>query len=110
MECKWIFKVQKSVSKDAQPRYNTRLVAKGYTQREWIYYTEILSPVVKFKTIRLMLSLAACQDLELGQLDVKTTFLHRGLEEVIYMTQPEGFLDSSKPHHVCLPVWSEVES
>ena len=33
----------------------------------------------------------AMPDLELEQLNVKTTFLHGELEEDIYMQQPEGF-------------------
>jgi hypothetical protein len=41
-------------------------------------------------------------DYELEQLDVKTTFLHGELEEVIYMDQPEGFCCSwkRKPSYV----------
>ncbi|KAK3027434.1 hypothetical protein RJ639_042074 [Escallonia herrerae] len=37
------------------------------------------------------LGLVASNDLELEQLDVKTTFLHGDLEEEIYMQQPQGF-------------------
>ena len=33
----------------------------------------------------------ANEDLELEQLDVKTTFLHRELKEDIYTSQPAGF-------------------
>ena len=40
-------------------------------------------------------------DLELEQLDVKIAFLHGNLEENIYMSHPEGFLDAKKDH-VCL--------
>jgi len=40
-------------------------------------------------------------DLELEQLDVKTTFIHRELEEEIYMKQPEGFVVSGKEQLVC---------
>lgn len=47
--------------------------------------------MVKHKTIRVMLSMVATLDLELEQLDVKTTFLHGSLEETIFMNQPEGF-------------------
>ncbi|CAL9127456.1 unnamed protein product, partial [Musa textilis] len=42
-------------------------------------------------SIRVALGIAASQDLEVEQLDVKTAFLHGDLEEKIYMEQPEGF-------------------
>ena len=42
-------------------------------------------------SIRTILSLVAAEDLHLEQLDVKTTFLHGDLEEVIYMQKPEGY-------------------
>ncbi|CAM8883065.1 unnamed protein product [Rhodiola kirilowii] len=35
-------------------------------------------------------------------MDVKTAFLHGNLNETIYMSQPIGFEDSSKPNHGCL--------
>ena len=34
-------------------------------------------------------------------MDVKTTFLHRDLEEEIYMKQPEGFAVKGKKELVC---------
>ena len=40
----------------------------------------------------MVLSIAANMNLEVEQLDVKTTFLHGDLEEEIYMQQPEGAL------------------
>ncbi|URD72826.1 Retrotransposon protein [Musa troglodytarum] len=43
-------------------------------------------------------SIAASQDLEVEQLDVKTAFLHSDLEEEIYMEQPEGFKVKGKEH------------
>ena len=46
------------------------------------------------------MSLAASLDFEVEQLDVKTTFLHKDLEEKIYMEQPEGFEVSGKKHIV----------
>lgn len=57
---------------------------------EGIDYIAVLSPVVKHVTIRLLLSMVMHHDLELEQLDVKTTFLHGNLEERILMEQPEG--------------------
>ncbi|GKA53964.1 retrovirus-related pol polyprotein from transposon TNT 1-94 [Tanacetum coccineum] len=42
-------------------------------------------------SIRVILIFTASRDYELEQHDVKTTFLHRNLEEVIYMRQPPGY-------------------
>ncbi|KAL4312639.1 hypothetical protein GQ457_01G022300 [Hibiscus cannabinus] len=51
--------------------------------------------------IRTILSLEACYDLEVEQMDVKTTFLHGDLEEELYMEQQEGFVAQGKEEYVC---------
>ena len=83
-------------------RFKTRLVAKGYTQKEGVDFNEVFSPVVKHSSIRVLLVMVTLFDLELKQLYVKTTFLHGELEEQIYMHQPKGFIISGKEYHVCL--------
>ena len=83
-------------------RFKARLVAQGFTQREGVDFNEIFSPVVKHRSIRLVLALVAQLDLELEQMDVKTTFLYGDLEETIYMRQPEGFEVKGKEDQVCL--------
>ncbi|GKA72688.1 retrovirus-related pol polyprotein from transposon TNT 1-94 [Tanacetum coccineum] len=74
-----------------KPRYKAKLVARGITQRARIDYNEIFSHVVRHTSIRVILSLTACEDYELEQLDLKTAFLHGNLEETIYTRQPPGF-------------------
>ncbi|GJR85813.1 retrotransposon protein, putative, ty1-copia subclass [Tanacetum coccineum] len=69
---KWLFKIKEGIEAVQKPRYKARLVARGFTQRT---------------------------DYELEQLDIKTTFLHVNLEEVIYMKQPPGYEQGNK---VCL--------
>ena len=73
--------------------YKARLVAKWYTQREGIDYEETFFPVAMLKSIRILLSIAACLDYEIWQMDVKTVFLNGYLEEDIYMAQPDGFIN-----------------
>lgn len=77
------------------------MVAKGFTQREGIDFNEVFSPVVKHRSIRLLLAITAKWDLELEHMDVRTAFLHGNLEEKIYMHQPEGFVTKRKEDQVC---------
>ena len=87
---KWVFKKKLNAAGKVE-KYKARLIAKGYSQVEGIDFGEIFSPVAKMTSIRFLLSLAATFDLEVEQMDVKTTFLHGDLNEEIYMKQPEGF-------------------
>lgn len=99
VQCKWLFKVKEGLTEGEPVRYKARLVVKGFTQREGIDFNEIFSPMVKFKTIRVML---AKYDLEIEQLNVKTKFLHGELDKMMYMHQLEGFNDKRLPDHVCM--------
>ena len=83
-------------------RFKTRLVAKGYTQKEGVDFNKVFSLVVKHSSIRVLLAMVTLFDLELKQLDVKITFLHGELEEQIYMHQPKGFIISRKEYHVLI--------
>jgi len=96
IQCKWLYKLKEGMSPSDPIKYKARLVAKDFTQREGIDYNQIFSPVVKFKTIRLILHVIIQFDLGLEQLDVKTAFSHGNLDEQIDMVQPVGYIDSSK--------------
>ena len=71
--CKWVYKTKRN-SLDIIERYKVRLVAKGFTQKEGIDYIETFSPVSKKDSLRIILALVAHFDLELQQMDMKTTF------------------------------------
>ena len=47
--------------------------------------------MVRFASILLILSIVAKHDLELFQMDVKTAFINRELDEEIYLAQLAGF-------------------
>ena len=74
---------------------------EGFQQKKGVNFDEIFVPIVKMTSISIMLSIAANMHLEIEQLDVKTTFLHRNLEEEIYMQQPEEFEVKGKENLVC---------
>ena len=48
-----------------------------------------------------MLAIASYYDYEIWQMDVKIAFLNGYLEEKVYMTQPDGFVDPNSPRKVC---------
>ncbi|CAI7900559.1 unnamed protein product [Closterium sp. NIES-54] len=91
---KWLFKI-KSDADGKIERYKSRLVAKGYQQKEKVDYKELFAPVVKPKTLRTLLAGAAIKGWVVKQMDVTTAFLNGVLEEEIFMAQPEGFDDGS---------------
>lgn len=99
--CKWVYKKKPGIPGVEDPRFKSRLVAKGYSQVEGVDYNEVFAPVVKHVSIRLILSLVVKEYLHLMQLDMKTAFLNGTLEEEIYMEQPEGYEVKGKDM-VCL--------
>ena len=72
-------------------------MAKGYRQRQGVDYDETFSPVAMIKSIRILLAIAAHYDYEVWQMDVKTVFLNRNLEEEVDMIQPEGYTSNDFP-------------
>ncbi|GJW02681.1 retrovirus-related pol polyprotein from transposon TNT 1-94 [Tanacetum coccineum] len=101
ISCKWLYKIKEGIEGVQKPRYKARVVARGFIQRAGIDYNEVFLHVVRHTSIRVILSLTACEDYELEQLDVKTAFLHGNLEETIYMRQPPGF-EEGTGNKVCL--------
>ena len=61
------------------------MVAKGFTRKKGIYYFDTYSPVSSISTIRILIALASIHNLVIHQMDVKTSFLNRDLDEEIYM-------------------------
>ncbi|KAJ0850106.1 putative RNA-directed DNA polymerase [Helianthus annuus] len=101
IDSKWVYRIKKDANGQVT-RYKARLVAKGFNQKSGIDYQETFSPVVKATTIQVLLSLAVTNQWPLRQLDVQNAFLHGDLKETVYLRQPQGFVDTSRPDHVCL--------
>ena len=81
ISCKWVFAKKLGSCDDDIVHYKAKLVGKGYAQREGNDYNEIFSPIVKHSSIQILLAQVAKYELELDQLDVKSTFLYDNLEE-----------------------------
>ncbi|KAJ0491696.1 putative RNA-directed DNA polymerase [Helianthus annuus] len=87
---KWVYKTKVGPGGRVL-KYKARIVAKGYSQEYGIDFEETFSPVARFETIRLVLSVAAQEGWELHQFDVKSAFLNGPLFEEVFVSQPPGF-------------------
>jgi len=93
--CRWLF------MRKGDGRFKVRLVAKGFSQKPGIDFTETFAPVAKFTTLRVLLALVAENDWELHTMDVKTAFLNGVLEKEIYIECPEGLEEKIPRAMVC---------
>ncbi|CAI7829043.1 unnamed protein product, partial [Closterium sp. NIES-54] len=94
LDCTWVLRVKTDVEGRLERR-KTRLVIKGFQQRERIDFQEVFAPVAKAPTLRLLLAAAAVCGWKVEQMDVKMAFLYGVVDEEIYMKQPEGYDDGS---------------
>jgi hypothetical protein len=86
---KWVFKL-KRLPNGQIDRYKARLVARGFSQKHGIDYDETFAPVVRMESLRILLAIAAAENLEIHQMDVVTAYLAGELEEEVYMALPQG--------------------
>ncbi|CAK5272966.1 unnamed protein product [Mycena citricolor] len=91
----WVF-VIKHKSDGTVERYKARLVADGRGQRYGIDYYEVFAPTFRPATLRVILALAAQNNLKLRFIDFSSAYLNGDLDEDVYMTQPEGFPQGEK--------------
>jgi len=82
-------------------KYKCRLVIRG---DKWydIYNMNKYASTVKSESVRIMLSIAAIEDMIMESVDVKSAFLYSPLKshEYIYMRRPPGLSDTHMPNVV----------
>ena len=95
----WTFK-NKSDEHRIVIRNKLRLVAQGYIQVEEVDFDETFALVARLKSIWILLAIACHLNFKLYQMDVNSAFLNGMLQEVVYVEQPKGFVDSHRPDDV----------
>ena len=87
---KWVYSFKRGADGKVT-RYKARWVVRGFEQREGIDYNETFASVVKPMSWKVLLALAAANDWEMIQMDVKTAFLYGLIDEEVYVEQPHGW-------------------
>ena len=95
---RWVFKIKYGVD-SVILRFKTHWVVHGYKQKEGLDYTKTWARVVKSASFRTLFAIVAERRLHAEQMDIVTAFLYDFLEELVYVTQPEGFI--ANPGLVC---------
>ncbi|GKB55913.1 retrotransposon protein, putative, ty1-copia subclass [Tanacetum coccineum] len=83
------------LARDREPRTRPKPLRRDGLSKEeqdlGVSRSSNWAKAVRHTSIQVILALTTYKDYELEELDVKTTFLHGNLEEVIYMRQPPGY-------------------
>nr|GEZ27145.1 copia protein [Tanacetum cinerariifolium] len=96
---KWLWK-NKRDEENTFIQNKSRLVAKGYAQKEGVDFEESFAPVARLEAVRLFIAYAANKSFTVYQMDVKTAFVYGLLKEEVYVNQPDGFVDPYHPDKV----------
>nr|GEW91248.1 hypothetical protein [Tanacetum cinerariifolium] len=96
---KWLWK-NKHDEENTVIRNKSRLVAKGYAQKEGVDFEESFAPVARLEAVRLFIAYAAHKSFTVYQMDVKTVFLYGPLKEEVYVNQPDSFVDPYHPDKI----------
>nr|GEZ33985.1 retrovirus-related Pol polyprotein from transposon TNT 1-94 [Tanacetum cinerariifolium] len=109
---KWIYKVKLDELRGIL-KNKARLVARGYCQEERINFEESFALVIRLEAIRILLALADHMNMVVYQMAVKIMFLNGNLQEAVYVSQPDVFVDLDNPNHMYKlkkALWAETSS
>ena len=89
---RWVYRIKPTTT--GEPQYKARLVARGFSQRKGLHYTEVYAPTSRSETLRMLLAVAAQEGFQVNHFDIDVAYLNSDLEEELYMLPPPGFEDS----------------
>jgi len=89
ISCKWVFKCKRDENGNITKR-KARLVAKEFSQRFSIDYSNTFSPTLKQESLRVIVALAVQRNFEIFQIDINAAYLNADLEIEIYMKLQEN--------------------
>ena len=81
---RWVFRIKRDANGKVL-KYRARLVAQGFTQLHGVDFQETFAPVAHLSSIRTVITLAASEDWELHQMDVKSAYLNSPIDAAFHL-------------------------
>ena len=85
---KWVFK--KKLNPDGSIRYKSRLVARGFNQRQGVEWFRSYAPTLSLTSLRILLALCSKHKLDIHNIDIRTAYLYDQVDADIYLEIPKG--------------------
>ncbi|SGZ29090.1 BQ5605_C058g12700 [Microbotryum silenes-dioicae] len=85
----WVFRTKQNQHGDITD-HKAQLVAHGCSQHPGLDFEKNYAPVVKFTSIRALITLAAANGYHVHQANVNKAYLHGKLDKPLYMCVPQG--------------------
>jgi len=82
---KWIYKMKHEIDGSIE-NYKARFMARGFSQKEGIYYQETFSLMARYTSIRTILLLVVVMKWKVHQMDVNKTLLNGEIKEEVYIS------------------------
>ena len=96
---KFAYKIKTNADREVT-RYGSRWRARGFKQELGVDFLEMLTPVVKPMSYRLLFVLACLPGWSTEGMDVKTAFLYGNIDAGVYMELPPNIKDHL-PGKIC---------
>lgn len=92
----------KHKTKSTDEMLRPRLLERGFQQNPGIGFKEIFEPFENLSPLRMLLANDHSNGLQVTQCDVNDGVPNGMLDETKFMKQPEGVVDTRRPHQVCI--------
>jgi len=98
LKSRWVYKIKDIES--LTPIFKSRFVAKGFEQLYGLNYIETYASVIKQIAWKLVFALAMLYNLIIFKADMVSAFTQGAVDALLYLEQPEGFINSKYPNYV----------
>ena len=97
LKTRWVYKIK---NPEISPIFKSRFVAKGFEQIYRLDYIETFASVIKQIAWKLVFALAILNNWLIYKIDIISAFTQGDINNIIYLEQPKGFINSQNPSWV----------